>query len=671
VSLSARIEGRLGVPAPAWITLVLALSACGDEPVPAAPPAPTERRVLCTQLAPFDGMRNHLQPFAVAVDAEHRRAYSASLWHASLGVFDLDSAEPLAMTPTGPEAPTEPGLAVGWGGEVWLLSSSTPALVRFRSPSGGRAMVAEPLRHADSAVPVGGGAMVVLGTLRDGEQVLQRIGPTGAAGDAVPMERRGRHLVPLHDGRLAVLMQGGGEGGLSIRDPGTLAQVASCDLPFEANYGAGLEDGTVVVAEDERIGLAGCDGAEPKQWRHGTENREVVSIGGAALVLDRTGGEGGDPHRGMAWWVDSGGIQLERSFPTGKHTGHGAYDPVKERVWLNAKGTSELLVMDPSSGSVDARLRTGTYLDGLALDPELDDVVYGVGRLSNTVVRVEGAEATAWNEDVFWPFTPVVDPGRDLVWVLSQGRSTVHGLSRSDLSERRVLDPQLEPDRFLTFGSIALHPTRGTLFLAQGELDLVLELEPDSGAVLGRWELGGPLIQERTDIGQLWLQIDPQSGSILVARSNDARVVRLDPDQGVVATARLGSAVADALSEGTSMEFARLVEPDLLYVGGTALDAVSLKPRPESDLDAALVLGHHPDGDAGLLGVSSDSLSFVLFDGDGQPRRQRGFATRALPSLRYALDEQRGELVMIRAREGRICWFPLAELEPVPGIQQP
>jgi hypothetical protein len=648
-----------------FVLLVLACSS--EEPRPVVPP-PSERKALCNQFEPYEGLRNHLQPFTIAVDVSGRRAYSASLWNASLGVFDLDSAAPLAMLPTGHDAPTDPAVAVGGGGAVWLLSSSSPALVRFDGEPAGRLLLDAPMSHADSAVAHPDGGLVVLGAGPGGEQVLQRFDASGAATVSVTLEQRGRQLFAMHDGGLGLLAQGGGEEGLSLRDPNTLAETGRCALPFEANYGAALADGTVVVAEGTRIGLAGCDGREARGWFQGAENREVVSMGDAAVVLDRTGTGAWDPHQGVAWVVDAQGVHEDRSFATGKHTGHGAWDPVAGRLWVNAKGSSEVLVLDPEQGVVVSRIRTGTYLDGIALDPQLDDVIYGVGRLSNTVVRIEDSEATAWNEDLFWPFTPVVDVKRDLLWVLSQGRSVVHGLDRTTLTVQRSLDPGLAPDRYLTFGSIVLHPERRSLFMAHGELDLLLELDPDSGVELARWELGGPLIQERKNIGQLWLQVCPDTGALLVARSNDARVQRVHPDRGLEATAWLGDEVAAELAVSTSMEFATLVSSELLYVGGHAVDAVSLEALPERTLTASLVLGPHPDEGAGLLGIGPDARSFLLFDPRGHPVMRKGFATETYPSLRYDVDETRNELVLVRAREGRICWFPMADMEP---LQEP
>lgn len=663
--MESRDQGRY--PRAMLSSLALLVLACSSqEPRPAVPP-PSDRKALCSQFEPYEGLRNHLQPFTIAVDPSSRRAYSTSLWNASLGVFDLDSAEPVAMLPTGQDAPTDPAVAVGGGGAVWLLSSSSPALVRFDGQPAGRLRLDAPMSHADSAVPHPEGGLVVLGSDAAGEQVLQRFDASGTATTSVILEHRGRQLFAMHDGGLGVLLQGGGEAGLSLRNADTLAETGTCALPFEANYAAALSDGTVVVAEGERIGLAGCNGSEAQGWFHGAENREVVSMGSAAVVLDRTGTGTWDPHQGVAWVVDAQGVHEDRSFATGKHTGHGAWDPVAERLWVNAKGSSEVLVLDPEQGTVVSRIRTGTYLDGIALDPELDDVIYGVGRLSNTVVRIEDAEATAWNEALFWPFTPVVDPERDLLWVLSQGRSVVHGLDRQDLTVQHSLDPGLAPDRYLTFGSILLHPKRRSLFMAHGELDRLLELDPDSGAVVASWELGGPIIQERKNIGQLWLQVCPSTGALLVARSNDARVQRVHPDRGLEATTWLGDEVAAELSVSTSMEFATLVSSDLLYVGGHAVDAVSLEARPELDLTASVVLGPHPDPEAGLLGVGPDARSFLLFDPRGHPVMRKGFATETYPSLRYEVEQERRELVLVRAREGRICWFPMGDMESLQG----
>ncbi len=644
------------------VTLLLVLgTACTRFPE-ARPPGPD--RAPCADFVPYAELGNHINPFEVAVDAAHRRVYSTSLGNRTLGIYDADTFAILAMVPLRERAQVRPDVVVDASGAAWVLGELDPAVVRYAIDAEGRRQYNRPLAQANDGLPLPDGGLLALGADADGVQLLQRFGKDGGIGGEQRFDGHAHGLIAMRDGHIGLLMQAWDSDGLRVLDPDSLEQVASCTLPFEASRGAQLEDGTVVISRDDAIGLAGCDGAEPQAWQVGVENKDVVAIGAEAVVLDRIGsGEGVDPNLGLARVVTAAGMLDGRSFPTAKNTGYGAYDSHKGLLWVNSEGSAELVAFDPATGAEQARVRTGTFLDGLAIDESVEQGYYATGRLSNSVLRVADGALAAESHAVLWPFSPVVDPARDLVWVLSQTEATVHGLRRSDLALKRSIDPGLGSNVLLTFGSLALHPQRGSLLVAESERDVVLELDPDSGRVLGRWELGGPAIEDPDLIGQLELHVAEDDGALLLVRTTDGRAQRLELDSGALSTIWLDGAELALATRLHSVGISALHAPtSTLYVGGMAVDARSLTRTPEADLPLNRLLGVHPWTPDHLLGVASDGRALVELDAAGGVVGEQPFSLRDLNAPTFRIAAQQEAILVTRSQDASICWFGFERL---------
>jgi len=633
---------------PLLLSPLLLVAACASEPD-------------CVSLRPLDGFENHVQVFDLAIDVERRRVYSSALGSRAVLVYDADSRQVVDQLILGEAPLTTPVLEVDLGGAVWVATDGSPALLRFDPDTqelrsygdeidGARAIA----RRADGGVVVLGRDEVSNNTLMamdaDGERVIRHDVEADATG-VFPLDGGARVAVPLHEGELV------------IYDGSDLVELERCELSIvKATYGAQLDDGTVVVASEGAVGIAGCDGVAPLAYRDGVEIMEVISLGDHALVLDRIGsGEGVDPNLGLARSYDRSG--LLGSFVTGKNTGFGALDPRTELLWLNSEGSSEVLVMEPDDGELVEAIRTGTFLDGLAIDLALPGVTFVTGRLSDTVVRLEGDAVTATTGEIRWPWSPTPDAERGLLWVLEHTDSRVHGLDWDDLNVVHSIDPGLGPNTLLTFGNLDLHPELGTLFLADSQRDLLLELDPDSGLELTRWELGGPLIDDPDEVGELAVKIHPDALVVYTGRSNDGRVQRLDPSTGELREASLEAGLLGELRAGHSTDFLELwTGADLLYVGGFAFDATTLERLDELDLDVTRMIGPHPTKAGHSIAIDDDERLILRIDEGGRVRGRVEFASIELHATAAKVDAADERVWMTQALYGQVCAFPVADL---------
>ncbi len=655
----------LPIMRPSPLVVLALLGACTRLP----PDRPTQfRKAPCQTFEPNRGLGNHLNPFEIAVDVEHRRIYSTSLANRTLGVYDADTHEILGMYPIRERALVRPDVVPDATGAAWVLGSSVPAVVRFAHHEDGRTQFTEPFVQTVRGVPLAEGGILVLGTTEAGEQRLQRFEWDGSVGPSYDVAERGLGLFTLLDGSIGLLAADWRGAGLQRLDSETLEPLDSCELPFPASRAAQLADGTIVLSSDTAIGLAGCDGAPPSSWEIGVENKDVVSLGSYALVLDRVGsGEGVDPNLGLARVVDADGVHEERGFVTAKNTGYGAYDGQQGLLWVNSEGTAEVVAYDPTTGTERARIRTGTFVDGLAVNQDASRSYFATGRLSNSVLRIDEGEIVAESFEVRWPFSPVLDRDRDRLWVVSQTEATLHALAPSELTLLQSVDPGLPSNALLTFSSLVLHPERGTLLFAESAADLLLEIDPVSGEELGRWSLGGPSIEDPDAIGQLEAIVDPAGDAMLLVRTSDGRVQRLDLATGSLHTAWLGAAELTASAGQNTVGIARLLEDSgLLYVGGLALDASTIERRPEHDLRIRRLIGAHPAADGHLLAVSGDGRAIVEIERDGTLVATQPFSSRELNAPTFRINEAQECVVVVQSQDARLCWFSFGRIRSEP-----
>jgi streptogramin lyase len=625
---------------------LLLLLGCGREP-------------QCADLKVREDLANHVQPYEVAIDVERRRVYSTALGSQAVLAYDADTHEVLQDYPLGTSPLTTPDLEIDPDGNLWIVANNDPAIVRFEKATGDRRIYWNELDGARDLVPRAEGGAVVLGRSGASNNALRAFDDQGEVVASLELEAAARGLVAL-DGfeRVGVALEGEL---LLLLDSADLSEAGTCPHVMQRVWrGAQLDDGTVVLSGEGSIGTACVE--RPQAWRVGEENMEVISLGDHALVLDRIGlEEGFDPNLGIGRLVDADGV-YDR-YVTAKNTGFGALDPSTGLVWANSEGTSEIVIFDPETGDLDDAIEVGTFLDGLAADPEDTSVLFATGRLSDTIVRLEGVTPTASSSEVHWPYSPIVDVQRDLLWVLSHTESTLHGLDRQDLTLERSFDPGLGSNTLLSFGTIMLNTERGSLFFAESQRDLLLEIDPDSGEELGRWELGGPPIEDRDQVGELAVRASSEDGMVYVVRSNDARVQRLDPDSGSLQTEFMPEDVGAALSVGHRTDFLRIYpQHGLLYIGGKAVRLEDLSRWEDRDLPVTRVAGPHPVKKGQWIAVDDARRHIVRLDGDGTELGRMAFASHELYATVFEMSPETRSVTMTRALHGMVCSFPVSSL---------
>lgn len=624
---------------------LLLLAACDPEPPP------------CVNVAPYADaeLHNHALPFEVALDPARRRAYVSALATATVAVVDLDAAAVTDVLVLGGDALVTPDLVVDGLGWLWVLSSGERPLIRVDPDDGERDEPWVAFSQAKAALPRPTGGLLLLAGDGAGDASLWRLDANGTPlGLASVGPATG--LVAVDDTRVGVLAIDT----MTVLDRETLEIVGTCALPFAAVRGAALPDGTVVVADDTRVGLAGCDGAMAVAWDVGTENKDVVVWGDGALILDRIGDDtrGDDPNLGVVHAADGDGVEVAR-WVSGKNTGFGAIDPETGWMWGNSEGTNELLAWDPDSGEPRAAVRLGAFVDGVAIDPDGGGVAYATGRVADTVVRIDGEALSALTLEVHWPYSPVPDVTRDVVWVLDQTRTVAYGLDRADLSVRRVLDPGLGANKTLTFSTLVVHPRDGDLYVAHAPSDTLVRLDPDSGAELQRWALGGAYTDDPDQVGELSVRVDGPDGSVFVARSHDGRLQRIVPGDDAIATT-YGAPPDDGAYD---IDFAR-VFPDLgrVWLWGLAFDATTLARVPEDDRDVSRMLGPFPGKGGHALAIDSDRREIVHLGRDGGVRGRTGFAARDLSAMAVRIDPDLRRVAFTRSADAFVCLWDVADV---------
>jgi hypothetical protein len=629
------------------LALIAMLIGCANDPV-------------CVDLRPHEDVGNHVQTYEVAMDPDRRRVYTTALGSSVLLVYDADSGAVLQDMPLGNDPLNTPEVELDSSGNVWVGANTDPPLMHFDVESGDRTILWDELSGARDLAPRAAGGMVVLGRSASSNNAIVAYDAELQPVASFETDSSVRGLVPMDD--LEAVGVTLAEGDLLVLSSDDLTELRRCEVAIDRPWhGAQLDDGTVVLSSESAIGTA-CVG-QPRAWLDGQENMEVLPMGDHALVLDRLGYEQGfDPNLGIGRLVGPDGII--GAFPTAKNTGFGALDPVTGSVWVNSEGTSEVLAMDPTTGAFSVAVRGGTFLDGLTADPEDSSVLYATGRLSDTIVRIEADEATASTAQIHWPFSPVLDLQRDLLWVLSHTEGTLHALDRDDLSLQRSIDPGLGSNTLLSFGNIMMHMDRGTLFFAESQQDLLLEIDPDSGAELGRWDLGGPIITDYDEVGELAMRVAPGSEQVYVVRSNDARVQRLDPGTGELETLFLPQDVADALSDGHKTDFLRHYPSEgLLYLGGKAVRLGTLERWEAKDLPVTRIAGRHPTRQDQWIAVDDSRRHIVRLDHDGEELGSIGFSRHELYATVFKVSTEERSVYMTRALHGNVCSFPVRELK--------
>lgn len=596
----------------------------------------------CIALAEDPDAVNFVQPYDVYVDSAHRRVWGTALGTASLAEIDADTFVAGETIRLGETALERPQVIADLAGVAWIGSTSQPSLYRWDATLA-QLTTSTPLDAVGALLPRPGGGLVVFGLL-DAVHTIALIDADGTVGitQTVPGVKG---IAALHDGVLLL-----GEAG-EVRGWDDLALLRGCPLPFAAQHGAELADHAVVISDDDRIGYSTC--STSMQWTTGVEAKEITPFQAGALVLDRIGPE--DPNLGMAWLVTSEGVTPD--FQTAKNTGFGGIDPVTGLLWGNSEGTAEITAFDPNSGEEVVANKLGTFVDGLAPDPDEPGVMIATGRLSDTVERVVDGVVTARTDLVHWPYSPAIDDTRGMVWMVRQTDGTVIGLDATTLGPVTEIDLGFAPNPLLTFSTLTYDRSRDLLFLAESYSDTLVIVDPGNRAEIARWSLGGPVITDPDAIGELTVRVDHISGYVLVGRTNDGRIVRVDPVSGEALTTDF-TTDATPPSERQINSLHTFPEHGVFFMGGHGFDTRTLVR--EIKIPASDVIAAEPRDD--WLALSPDQQELQRIDADGTVKAALNIAGKTLNAMIVDITFDLKTLLVGHAYDATICRYPTSDV---------
>ena len=592
---------------------VVACSDEGDEPHYQPAVTPESYRYF---LLP-GGQENHLLPLYVTLDVPARRLFCYSLLLGTIAEVDLDDAALVQVLPKEP-VPTPPTRLVGDSPRLlWLLRQSTPSIQRYDLDSGEVLDVDTGLAAAADLVRAGPDQHLVAGILPGVVPTLQLLDGELDIVDEIELDDRPLNLEFIDESHhVAVLLE---NRRVEVYDAATLAFQHSYPAPFVGhNVGNGfvqLDGGDFVVSDDTVLGLIPADGGSLVEVEEGNENWDLITRGNELLVLDRIGSA--DPNHGEVRRYDADLNRLGDPFPTGKNSGFGGLDTQTGLVWMNSEGSTETWAVDPDTGEAVHKIPLGVHVESVATDPDRPSRVFVSGRLSDTLFSVDLVDEHVVHADLdfSWPVRPVVADGS--LWVLDQLNARLHTFDRDTLVSSESYDLGLSPNPSLALSDVARHDARGTLLVSHGWDDVLVEVDPRSGSVTGRWELEGvPL--DRDIACRLEVLVGPYA--VFVVRTRDGRVSRLDLDSGDVRTA----SPLEQLDPGsTRLQFAALSEDGgLLYLGPFAIDPDTLGRLPELDRNWSFPVAQVEER---WIAWREDDASIVVVDRDG-------VEVRALPT---------------------------------------
>lgn len=535
---------------------------------------------------------NLLLPFDVAVDAAHRRLWVTSLYSDVVGAVDLDQHELLGVYELPADRYGYPVVAADGDGNAWMAGDD--GLVRI-APDG--TMTSLPLDWTIDELAGGPGTSVYIAADDEsgsGSKIVALVDADGAISQQASFEGGITAIVPGDDGTLAL--------GRVAADLSTAVLVVSaetfevqdeCASPFTSSSIYAMSSGDYFVLADTTVGIAPCGRGDPVSVAIGEENKSAVIGESSITVFDRIGDETtGGRSVGIARVLDNR-LHVTSTFPTGKHSGYGGVDAQTGEAWVNSEGTSDVLAFDPLTGERTAAVRLGEHVESFAVSSVLG-VGWVTGRLSGLIARVDfetGAVLRA-SEGPLWPTCPTWRDG--VLYVLDQIGGDLYLYDPETLALQSTLALGLPPNDDLDFDDLVYSDARGSLLLTIGTENLLVEIDPATGAELGRFELGGVAPPEGLTVGRL--EVLTRGAEAWTIRTSDSTATHVDLDSGVLTTATLGSEAQVIAAQYSLVPRLGWLAADrsALYFGALAFDPDSLAPTADRDLHGTRVIGEPP-----------------------------------------------------------------------------
>lgn len=601
------------------------------------------------------GQANLLLTYDVALDPLRRRGFAIGLETDTIAAFDLDSGEILRWYDLGERRLGLPMLSVDGLGVLWIVGNTARPLVRLDPETGELDFLDAEGRILNGVEGLPEGGVFVTG--REAESfVMTRWEADGTPGPVVEIPGNATSTHRYEGGTrvaLSVFVDERDQRLLEV-DPSSLEILRECPAPLAGDALVRLAEGRYVLSQPSGLAAVSCDGSADLNLTTGLNNKDLFAVGDEVIVLDRLGEAGTESELwSVARRFSAELVQRGDPFVTGKYSGYGEQDSSTGTLWLASEGTTEVRAYDLERGDLEQRLRLGTHIEALAHDPDHVGRIYFAGRLTGSVgwLDLASGEHQESAETLGWPRSPVI-VGKDL-WVVDHLSSDLHILDPETLALRETLDLDLPANATLFFDTLAYHAERGTWFLAQGDTRTVVEIDPEDGALLGRWELEGEEPSTPFDTAVFDLAITEDA--VFAYHSWDGTLARLDLEApGSLEETQLVEDVRDELgySAAPLLLYASR-DSTLLYVGGLAFDAASLEPEPTLDRAVDRMLAQTEGGD--WIGWQDSPPRVLRLDSEGRSMGSADmvgyFCGDPAPILVSELGER---LVYIRLDQGEV-----------------
>jgi len=579
-----------------------------------------------------EGQTNMLMATRVTVDTARRRAFATSLVSGAVAVIDIDAAALLGVYDVGGQ-PSLPEAVMDGPGSLWI--SGQRVLSRLNPETGQLEGFDLGLGRVEGVVALAGdGGAVLMGDDAARVSWIVRVDANGAEVARTQLEGSGSCVGIADEGAAVVVSEilDGGDTEVEVFALDGLTLSRSCPASAAGNTVTQALDGRFWLPNQDFVGEARCDGVAPNKLTLGEENKQALVVGAGAapgadvLVLDRIGDSTlRGPNWGIARWLDSSLVPTGVTFSTGKNSGHGGVDGETGYIWMNSEGTSEAQAYDPRTGRLAQRVQLGVDLESLAVSSDSPGIVWVTGRLSRTLGRADLTTGEVLSTTPFdgWPVQPTM-VGHTL-YALDGLTQELWAFDPDSLDVVAHYDLGLDDNIGLVFDDLAYDEPRGLLLVADAQANALLTVDPESGAIGQRWALPGNPADDPDTIGVQRVVV--LGDAYVVLNTVEGRLTRIEAGQSEISL----SAVLP-VSVTRELGYAAVPDPlwtdgERLYVGGHAIDPLTLQELPDGKRDLTQVLGARGDD---LVGWDATTDAVVELDPSGEVVSRVAIATSAI-----------------------------------------